>query len=113
MLAIASDSIVSVTAIAIAAISLVATLWIFRRQGDDSRQTALERKTTEYVDSLEHRVQDLEKQNERLTATQIEQGRELKDCQRARGELTEQNFRLYLRIDELEATVKRGGGLDI
>lgn len=104
----ASGSVVALIALAIGAISLVTTVVIFRRQTDSSRDAALDRKTADYVDQLEMRVGDLEKQNEKLERIQREQGIELKDCQRARGELTEQNFRLYLRIDELEAAVKRG-----
>ena len=94
-----AQTLVSLVAITIAALSAVVTAVSLRRKTSD-----------DYTQQLERRIASQDREIDVLKASQIDMDRKLAACQDARTELTEQNFRLYIRIDELEATVKRYQG---
>lgn len=70
----------SLSALAIAALSLFVTVIETRRKRDDTTQ--------------EHKIKDQDRQIEELKGTQIQQGRELDECKRARDAFEDKNFQL-------------------
>jgi len=74
--------------------SLLIAAAAFRR----SNRLPYDNQLAEYVDSLEHQVQELRADN-------IDQNRQLEECKTARIEMQNQNFYLLQEVNELRKKV--------
>lgn len=95
----------TLVAVSISALSLGFAVYVFRRKTDDARTDRFERQTNEYIDQLEGRLNDANRQIEELKGTSILQGRDLDDCKRARDAFEDKNFQLLQEVYDLRKKV--------